>query len=92
MSVTEQLRPATRKRSGPPPFGWEWIDGHLSPVQREQAIRWLIKHLHAEGWSVRRISGELERLRIPTRAGLRTWPRMTVQRVVAGGDPLSGSG
>lgn len=90
MAVTEEIRTPTR-RSGPAPYGWEWNRGTLVPVPREQAIRWLVLHLHAEGWSIRRISAELDRLKIPTRAGLRSWPRMTLQRIVTGPD-LTGPG
>jgi hypothetical protein len=82
VSVTHQDRPVAARRGGPAPYGWEWAGGRLLPVPEEQSIRWLVLHLHANGWSLRRISAELDRLRIPTRAGLRTWPRMTLQRIV----------
>lgn len=92
MPVTEEIHPPTR-RSGPPPFGWEWMGSALVPVPREQAIRWLILHLHAEGWSLRRISTELDRLRIPTRAGLRAWPIKNLQRVIrSAGENVTGPG
>lgn len=93
MTVTEQTRPAVGARRGPAPFGWEWQGSRLAPVPREQAIRWLILHLHAEGWSLRRICAELDRLKIPTRAGLRSWPTTTLRRVLAGpGADVTGPG
>lgn len=80
--MTEQLRPVGAPRRGPAPYGWEWDRGTLVPVPREQAIRWLILHMRGEGFSLRRISAELDRLRIPTRVGLRAWPIKNLQRIV----------
>lgn len=94
MTLTAQTQPAVR-RGGPAPYGWEWTDQRLAPVPREQAIRWLVLHLHHEGWSLRRIGAELGRLKLPARTGLTVWSRMTLHRIVTGpaqaGDPI-GSG
>jgi hypothetical protein len=82
VAVTEQIRTVAAGRRGPAPYGWEWDRGTLVPVPREQAIRWLILHMRGQGYSLRRISAELDRLRIPTRVGLRVWPIKNLQRIV----------
>lgn len=82
MAVSEQSRTVALPRFGPAPYGWERDRGVLVPIPREQAVRWLILHMRAQGYSLRRISAELDRLRIPTRVGLRAWPIKTLQRIV----------
>jgi hypothetical protein len=84
VTVTEQAQPVTGHRFGPAPYGWERDRRTLAllPIPREQAVRWLILHMRAEGWSLRRISAELDHLRIPTRVGLRSWPVKSLARIV----------
>lgn len=67
---------------GMPPYGWRSDHGRLVEDPQEQAVRWLVLHLRAEGWSFRRIAGELLRLRIPSRTAA-GWSLAALHRITA---------
>lgn len=55
-------------------------------------MRWLILHMHRQGYSLGRIAGELLTLNISTRDGGETWPKTTLHRVVATAARLEDTG
>lgn len=79
------------RKGGQPRYGWRWQRGALVPDEREQAIRWLILHMHAQGFSLARIAAELRALNIPTREG-GEWPRTNLHRVIATARQLADTG
>lgn len=71
------------RRGGHAPYGWRWLRGSLLEDRHEQHVRWLILHMHRQGYSLARIAGELHTLNLTTRDGGQTWPRTTLHRVIA---------
>lgn len=82
---------AGRRVGGTPPYGFRARGGELVPVPAEQAVRWLVIHLAGNGWSSRRIAGELDRLQIAPRQGAK-WSHATVHRIVAAAAGLEDTG
>lgn len=60
------------------PYGYRLRNGIRVEDPEEQAVLDLIRGLHAEGWSLRRIVDALEERRIPTKRG-RVWHPATVR-------------
>jgi hypothetical protein len=55
-------------------------------------VRWLILHMHRQGYSLARIAGELLTLNLTTREGGATWPRTNIHRVIATARALENTG
>lgn len=70
-------------RRGPAPYGYRWAGGVLVEDPHEAHVRWLILHMHRQGYSLARIAGELLALNLGTRDGGETWPKTTLHRVIA---------
>lgn len=70
-------------RGGHAPYGWVSDRGRLVDHPTEQHVRWLVLHMHRQGFSLARIAGELHSLNIPTRDGADLWGRTTLHRIVA---------
>ena len=80
------------RRGGHAPYGWRWSQGRLVEDRHEQHVRWLILHMHRQGYSLGRIAGELLSLNISTRDGGQTWPRTNLHRVIAYARELEATG
>jgi hypothetical protein len=87
-SVTSAQLP----RRGTAPFGWRWEGRQLVEDAHEQHVRWLILHMHRQGYSLARIAGELHTLNLSTRDGGAVWPRTTLHRVVTTAARLEDTG
>jgi hypothetical protein len=59
--------------------------------QHEQHVRWLILHMHRQGYSLGRIAGELLTLDLTTRDG-GSWPRTNLHRVISTAARLESTG
>jgi hypothetical protein len=83
LAGSERIRAAGGRAGGPPPYGYRHAGGgRLAPVEHEQHVRWLIKHLSAHGLSLQRISNLLAELAVPARSGETRWPTKTLHRIV----------
>lgn len=83
---------ARPRRGGHPPYGYRWHNRALIEDRHEQHVRWLILHMHRQGYSLPRIAGELLSLNLGTRDGGATWPTSTLHRIVAGARELERTG
>lgn len=83
---------AVAPRRGPAPYGYRWEGRQLVEDPHEAHVRWLILHMHRQGYSLARISGELLALDLRTRDGGETWPRTTLHRVISTARALERTG
>lgn len=79
--MTTSTLPRSR-RGGHAPYGWRWENRALVEDRHEQHVRWLILHMHRQGYSLPRIAGELLTLNLGTRDGGELWPTSTLHRIV----------
>jgi site-specific DNA recombinase len=70
------------KTGGDVPFGYRLNDGRLVPYKREQKAIALIRDLHAKGYSLRGIAGELEAHGYRTKTGRKHWNPKTVAAII----------
>lgn len=89
MQAGRRAAAARGVRLGPAPYGWRTTRGQLTAVREEQAVRWLIEHLTADGYSMQAVADELVRLKIPTRAGSPTWSKYAVRSVLRSNEPVA---
>lgn len=76
---------ARKEKYAPVPFGFRENGSRLEPDPAElEAVR-LIQELRAQGWSLRAIAQELNRLEVRTKRGGRRWYASTV-RAILGND------
>jgi site-specific DNA recombinase len=76
---------ARAERIGQVPYGKRLDpDGRtLVPDDRERAILALMCRMEGDGWSTRRIAGELTRCGVPTKNGGPAWSHRSVARILA---------
>lgn len=79
----EQKKAAGGRLGGPAPYGYRWHRGELLPVEPEQHVIWLARHLYGRGWSLQRIADAFYGLGLAPRSGAR-WRRDAIHRLVAG--------
>jgi hypothetical protein len=85
--------PARLPRRGIAPYGWRRNGrGGLVSDEHEQHVRWLILHMHRQGYGYGRIAGELYALNLGTRDGGETWPKTTLHRIVTTAARLEATG
>jgi hypothetical protein len=87
--VAPDARP---RRGGIAPYGWRWERGQLVEDRHEQHVRWLILHMHRQGYALARIAGELAALNLFTREGGQCWPRTNLHRIVSTAERLEDTG
>lgn len=73
---------ATRQAYGPTPYGFERKGDMLTTADDEQGTVQQIRQWHTNGWTLRKIAGELNRLGVATKNGGAAWYASTVRRIV----------
>lgn len=85
LEARDAVRATGRRVGGPAPYGWRWDGGSLVPVEAEQRVRWLIRHLHEHGWTLQKIADHLTAIGIRPRSGLNSpWSHSTLYRITRG--------
>lgn len=87
------VNPDLLPRRGVAPYGWRRSrHGELVEDRHEQHVRWLILHMHRQGYPLTRIAGELLALNLATRDGGQNWPKTTLHRVIVTAARLEDTG
>jgi hypothetical protein len=73
---------ATRQAYSPTPYGFERNGDDLCAADDEMGRVQQIRQWHSAGWSLRKISAELNRLGVATKNGGVRWYASTVRRIV----------
>lgn len=89
MPITPQLHAAREAKKaaggrlgGPAPYGYRWQAGKFAPIEEEQHVLWLMRHLATlPGWTFQRIADQLHALDLAPRSGGR-WRRDAIHRIV----------
>jgi hypothetical protein len=71
-----------RQAYSPTPYGFARYGDCLTAADDEISTVRQIRAWHAEGWTLRRIAAELNRLGIATKNGGAAWYASTVRRIV----------
>ena len=82
-SAAMQHKKSRGEYVGTVPFGYQLDDDGvtLNEDENEQEIISMIRELREQGYSLRKIAGELDRQGIPTKQGANAWNAMTVRRI-----------
>lgn len=73
---------ATRQAYSPTPYGFDRDGDTLHTADAELGTVQQIQQWHSDGWTLRKIAGELNRLGVATKHGGAAWYASTVRRIV----------
>jgi len=89
-TISERTRAGLRAKklkkkrviSGAPPYGWNWLDGELVELPKEQEVLAKIKTFRSHGMTLRAIAEQLNEMKIETKKGSSNWSPTAVRRTL----------
>jgi hypothetical protein len=85
IAALSHKRSKNEKTGGDIPFGYDLAQGLLVKNDEEQGVIRIIRRLHGEGLSLRRICSELEREGYKTKRGNAKWHPQSIAHIIKRG-------